>query len=401
MNLSFVIISENALCIANKSETKSFKYSDYNFYPSDKNLIVKLLIKTLEENRDKNKYLCLILCDNYSTSSTECTEHFKKSVKFTGNEIEKVKCNTSFFNGNNENDFTGYLKKPIQIFTEVYNSSSRVEGLSQIPEKSKYYLKTTKYLWKTKLLSYLTDELKYFGYNIKSIVPLAMFSNYCFPGKIDQSLVLTYYENSSVINLFENGILRRQKSIQTGFNSLIEKVSNHFNISIDNSKLIIEKYGYVFLPPKYTNFVIDIPVFEDIFREVELTELSYIIREGVKKITENLLSNTQNDNINISDYEKLVFNSSIYLPGFDKFLELMTGIKSNYLDFKELSFSEFSVIQNIILGGEKDSASALLKEVDYELETNESIEHSESLPHMINKLKDYLNSNFRQRLAEI
>lgn len=402
MNLTYVIISENALSIACKSETRTFKYSDYNFAGADNKLIVKLLIKVLEENKENSKDLCLIPCDNYLTSSTECTEHYRNNGKIIGNEIDKVINNTYLLNGSGENDCTKYLKKPIQIFTEVFNSNQRVEKLSEIPPKNKYFLKTTKYQWKTKLLSYLTDELKYFGYNIRSIVPLALVGNYFFGGQSDKSVVLTYYENSTVVNIFENGILRRQKQVPIGFYSLIEKVSNHFNISFDNSKLIIEKYGYIFLPSKFTDFVIDIPVFEDIYREIELTELSFIIREEIKNITESLMSIIQNDNISITAYEKLVFNSNIHLPGLDKLLDLMTGIKSNNLDLKEMRYGELSDIKNIIVCGAQDTSEDILEKADFEPENLKYVkEECESFPNMLHKIKCYLNSNFRQGLAEI
>ncbi|PLX06114.1 MAG: hypothetical protein C0596_16645 [Marinilabiliales bacterium] len=198
----------------------------------------------------------------------------------------------------------------------------------------------------------------------------------------NDKMLVSIYNYSTNISTYRGIYISDGKKIQKGMEYIVGQVSDTFNVSQSTAIKLIELYGFVFLPAKYSNVVIDIPVYDEISISVEMTELSFVLREAFKELFTELL-----DKIAYDHTEYISIQSDITIPGVNDLLELMTEAKVNEISFSHIKY-ELLLRSNQLVIDEVNKLSEIVAETDLESEMNDE-------PHGI---KEKLNDIFNMRI---
>jgi hypothetical protein len=335
----FISLTERDLIIKNSNEACIYNFSKYGISIYDSKMCGEFIVEILKENFSNAASLSILLSEHFTFTK----ETFDEEVKMSQN-LEQTE-STDFWenNGNISNKTDDYLpdNSLICYTTEYLSYDKNILNYNTIPVLTKYYKRTQSFHLKTDMCYQLRIVLEKAGYVIMNMIPLSLFNS---RQNVNQQAnicsLLSVYENTSFISIILNGKTIYQKQINAGLFNLIQKVSDYFNISLHNSRILIDKYGFVFLPAKYNDFVIDIPIYNNILKEIELPELSYVIREEIKRITDKLLfDNRAGENILINTGNICTF-SRCCVNGFDKLVRMLSGMSYFEYDFTEIDFDE-------------------------------------------------------------
>lgn len=340
MDSIIIIISDKKIYVKDKKDNKLFDFSEFRVNHSDISIYSDFIIETLKKFYKGQKNLVLIPDECFTETITKYSKQIKSSVTDFPPELRD---NCSLEEVNNKKELE--IKKVIQKSVALKYKNQLYRNFGQIPVLSTYYVKTTEFIWK-EILSTLYKKLTKSGYNIQSVAPFGLLESELLLKSAKHHACISIFENASFLSFYENGIVTSQDKVSFGYRNLVEKVSDYYNISIKISRELVEKYGFVFLPSKYSDFVVDLPIYQDIIKEIELPELSYIIREECKIGIEQIFKKSSQNNKTSIFLENAAFYSDFKFRGMQNLLEMVTGGTFSSFDLSEFSQEDIIVAIN-------------------------------------------------------
>lgn len=340
MKTILIFVSENTVTFKTETENKLFQLSEYGISANSPQLIGGFVTEVLKKTFNVYNNITLLLDDNYLLVDKKVSEGVKTNLseKCSINESDNYFDFESVRNSNQEGLQNSLnLGLNIQSDIEYYDSSSIVPDFNNIPLLKRYYTVKTDFKWNISKTESLLKVIMMSGYSIVSIIPYSIVLNKV---KTNYS-VLSIGATKCFLSVFKESKLIARMETEKGLNHIINKVSNQFDISVKNSKILIDNYSFIFLPAKYLDFVIDIPVYGDLFKEIPLSDLSYILREEFKKILFDLYSDGNSDDSRMIKTEKLVLNTR-YIHGLDLLTKMSFGAASaEMLNIEDVSQNTF------------------------------------------------------------
>ena len=222
-------------------------------------------------------------------------------------------------------------------------------------------------MFKTDETGELLAKLAEYDVEIAGLVPHVNFIKTNLTKEYDLKTVFVEFSAQKLTaTIMEKGVLSSIIETSSGLNSIVERVCNTFNVSPSVGIGLVNKYGFVFLPQQYLNFVIDVPVYGKYMQSVELPELSYCIRESLKEMFNEILGEVYAKIGNFAEFN-INFSSSMSINGMSTLIDLMSNVKSEIICFKNLSFDNMHTTYVDILQTEK--SKGLRKEIKAELES--------------------------------
>lgn len=390
MDSVIIIFSDKTICIKSKKDLKVFNFSQYKVSYNDIDYYSDFIVESLKKFYKKTQGVHLIPDEYFTSTNIRYSDYIKKNHEDIPSELSK----SSYDILNLENTSEFNVKMPIQRIVELYSNKDKCSNFNQIPVLGKYFIKETEFVW-DETIKRIYAKLEKSGYRVKSVTPLNLvnsnLTNSC-EGSIGS---ISIHEDFSCICIYEDGLIQSQKRIELGYKSLMEKVSDYFNISLSNSRLLVEKYAYLFLPKKYYDFVIDVKVYQDMVKEIELIELSYIFREECKQILENLIYQSDNPLSVKKKTKYLSYYSEFSIRGIEQLLEMMTGSECYPIDYSEFGMEEILTAIS--------SVKEFTGEFIPEYTTPKKVEKNTSKPSVVdvyNKAKGYLHNQLNQHLLD-
>lgn len=314
-------------------------------------LIAALISDKLEELGLSDYEKVLILDDSFYEIKTKLESCVKRDTNEPNNNVRRKK---QYSNSNNIiSEQSSYLYQ-----------GNIIENFSALPLLQKYYLKHTSIHAKENRIGELIEALSDRGVCPSYLIPFTEFlAFYTFSDndkKPSDTVMISMHKNKTLFFNYCGQFIQDFGCLNHGYSKLVSDISNKFNISPKIASKLIDLYGFVFLPKKYLNFVVDVPVYEDIVISIELTELAFCIRESLREtMSELLVQNTVNKQVN------LVLFGGKTIRGFDKLAGLM--LNTNPIDFS-INTLQFNLI---------DKAFLSMLEFEKSLETEKPICHKE------------------------
>lgn len=314
-------------------------------------LIAALISDKLEELGLSDFEKVLILDDSFYEIKTKLESFVKRDTNEPNNNVRRKK----------------QYSKSSNIISEqssyLYQGNT-IENFTALPLLQKYYLKHTSIHAKENRIGELIEALNDRGVCPSFLIPFAEFlAFYTFSGndkKPSDTVMISMQKDKTLFFNYSGQFIHDFGCLNHGYSKLVSDISNKFNISPKIATKLIDLYGFVFLPKKYLNFVVDVPVYDDIVISVELTELAFCIRESLREtISDLLVQNTVNKQVN------LVLFGGKTIRGLDKLAGLM-------LNADPVTFSINTMQFNLI-----DKTICSMLEFEKNLSVAESICHSD------------------------
>lgn len=212
----------------------------------------------------------------------------------------------------------------------------------EIPLLQKYLKRKTFLNWNSRRLASLLSYLSKYEITVQSVVPDIHLYNAVAKQYNGSNAVVSMCEGHTDVCVYSGGHVKRMMSFQFGLADMVRRLSNTFGLSCRNSRMLMKMYGFVSVPQQYVHYEIRVPVFEDVVRNVKLTDISYEIQCELKKqfgIIHNELK--------ISSIDNVVING---LPVADAHVlfQMMTNYDCNLLD--DISFGKLQALFDILDG---------------------------------------------------
>ena len=394
----FVLLSENEIVfLSNGAEPKKERfgaddYSDFDEYVA---AVICNYVNTCGRSFSSVKLVLPSAYYNYG-------EQIIASVRSSKGEKYRLRNFSSPTSAFNDSDSTTYF----EVHTDYECDGKTFKKLEDIPLLCKYLKRKTFLYWNTHRLSVLVSLLSGHGISVSAVVPdihLCNCISKCYSGS---NVVVSMFERYTDVCIFSGGHVRRMVKFHFGLFDLVRRLSDCFCLSHNNCRKLLEMYGFISVPQQYVHYEIAVPVFEDIKKNVKLTDLSYEIREMLKSQFAKIYDE-------IKDYgvESVVLNG---FPIVDSnvLFQMMTKVETNcfyevsYCRLQELfglleqnSYSE-TLVSNPIADDKQMSDSQIQAEpVHRENKDKENDDEKikrpawlESLMFKINQSKDKINA---------
>jgi len=371
---SYVFFTSEYMYIVSEKNSIQISFKQQNILNISEDVLALLLKNKLQELNLEPDKVIIVLTEDYFTIIKVLNSSYKKdNVKIK----QENTCKKSIISIKNNN-------KQISEFTEYIYKSKRFKDYNILPLLEEFYVSNSKMIIEDQRYMLLSIAL-----NKVEISPICymqltdLLSGFVSDSNPDNDkMLVSIYNDSTNISTYRGIYISDGKKIQKGMEYIVGQVSDTFNVSQSTAIKLIELYGFVFLPAKYSNVVIDIPVYDEISISVEMTELSFVLREAFKELFTELL-----DKIAYDHTEYISIQSDITIPGVNDLLELMTEAKVNEISFSHIKY-ELLLRSNQLVIDEVNKLSEIVAETDLESEMNDE-------PHGI---KEKLNDIFNMRI---
>lgn len=323
-NEAYVWVSENEIMVYLKGQPVRkvmFVQDDYKDFDE---FAAAVIYDSVKANGGQTDTLNLVLGHDYYRYS----EQIVAGARSDKNERYKIRNFSNPVSADIDSDVTAYFES----HTEFQSDGKTYERLEEIPLLQKY-LKSKSFLcWNRERVVKLRSSLASYGISISSMVPMDHFCNSYSNNYGGNNAVVSIYECHSEIAIFGDGRFRRTVKCPFGTKNLIAHLSDVFNLSYNNSKKLIEMYGFVSVPQQYVHYEIAIPIFEKVMRNIKITDISYEIQSVLKK-----QFGLMYDELKKHDVENVVLNG---LPVVDAnvLFQMMTNYDCN--DIAEMTFED-------------------------------------------------------------
>ncbi|MDD2636188.1 MAG: hypothetical protein PHW82_11915 [Bacteroidales bacterium] len=326
-----IIITDNSVLFISQMLTVGLSFEEQSMRQISEELKATLISNKLKELKLDQAECMFILSEDYYTVQTSI-EAFVKKQNANNNHNQKLNYK-SYFQQNENGNSTKICSEQSQYIYQGKN----ILDYEALPLLKNYFVNTTKIKHNAQKYTNLVNALNKLKIKYSSIIPFSEFASFTVqndsPKRGGETVIISFHNSKTHISVYKNNFIQYYNNIDYGFSKLTENVSNQFNVSLKMAQKLIELYGYVFLPKKYINFVVDVPVYEDISIEVKLTELSYCIRESLRNIMGVLLQD-----VNISDNINFVFYSDTEIREFGKLIGLMLNAEVKNLSLGQLEY---------------------------------------------------------------
>ncbi len=358
---AFVLVSENELVFSVESlpiKKVSFKSDDYKDFDEYVSAVICDLVKKSDNELNS---VNLVLDSEYYNCGEQITTH----VRSKSDEKFKIRNFSNPITKEIDCESTSYFES----HTEFLCADKSYERLDEVPLLQKY-LKCKYFLsWNRERLASLKSKLAEYEIEISSYVPVSHFCNAISNSYLTRNAIIAMYEKHTEISVFDCGRLVRSVKLNFGKIDLVEHLSDVFNLSHKNSRLLLELYGFVSVPSKYVHCEIELPVFEKIKKCVKLTDISYEISTILKKQFSVIYREIKNYSV-----ENVVFRG---LPVSDANLlfQMMTQYECNTMP--NLTYDLFSTCFDELT---KNSYSKIVASVEKPIEPEQQFEVVEEKP---------------------
>lgn len=329
----FIVIDADFLSIISENETKSFYFSDYGIKKINWNFISEIITGNTSKTVHSEFYI--VVSDTFLEFREIITPKTKTS------QINKYKsfCKNNFV-------YKSGQKQLIlsHIRTLLYNNKEYKED-SDIPLMSQFFIKDVIVKINESFYNEFISGFYDSSLNIKGVFSLSSYNSLI---SLEKHSYNVYVGNKSItISEAKNGNILWIEKIDTGFENLIVKIGNKFNLSYELSKKLVQFHGYMILPNKYVNLVVSVPVFSDFKIKVSMVDLSYELRESYKELV-GILNDRIWKNKRESKYNSYYLRTSININGIDTITSMALGLEKQSIDFSKFEEKIFNDNNNYI-----------------------------------------------------
>ena len=331
---AFVMVNENEIVfVSNENGVRrvGFDSDDYNDFDE---YVAAVIYDCLKDCAVGERNIRLILpCAYYNYGEQVVTgvrskREEKYSIRNFSTPISSVK----------DTEATMYFESNTN-----YESCGKAFGVpDEIPLLQKYLKRKTFLSWNTPRLTSLLSYLSKYGIEASSVVSDIHLYNSVSKQYAGNNAVVSMCESHTDVCIYSGGHVRRMMRFQFGLADMVRRLSNAFGLSCRNSRMLMKMYGFVSVPQQYVHYQIKVPVFEDVVRNVKLTDISYEV-QCVLKSQFGLIYNELKDNC----INNVVING---LPVADAHVlfQMMTNYDCNLLD--DISFDKLETLFDILEG---------------------------------------------------
>ncbi|MDD2387680.1 MAG: cell division FtsA domain-containing protein [Bacteroidales bacterium] len=372
-----IFITDNSVLFVSQTLTVGLSFEEQSMRQISEELKATLISNKLKELDLDQPECVFILSEDYYSVQTSVESFIKKqnNDSIHGHQLTYK----SYFNTN------ATSSEVCSEQSKFLFQGKKVLDYSVLPLLQNYFVSKTIIKSNTQKYMNLISAFKKVGITYSSVIPFSEFASFTAHNdnskRGGETVIISFHKSKTYISVYQDNFMQYYNNINYGFSKIVEDVSDQFNVSLKTAKKLIELYGYVFLPKKYINFVVDVPVYGDIYVEVKLTELSYCIRESLRNMMGILLQDANvNDNVNF------IFYSDTEIREFSKLVGLMLNA-----DAKDLSLSQlnYQTVKNSILAMKKfeieiaNTSEKQEEEEEHIYEKNEKFSIKEKLSGLI------------------
>ena len=330
----FVFISSDSVILNSEKHSKLLNFQKQGIREANPDIITRIVYDFLESIEFKYEEIILVLSEDYISIKEQIK--YKNGVKKNQNAVKS--------------DFQySYISNPIESesldfasYTDFVCNGDVYKNHKDLPKSQKYYQRNLHCSWQSVKLNEILELLLDKGIVISYVLPLNLF----VVNNTSAEICISIYQNKSYISVVKNGVIRNSTVVSDGLMKIREDVSNKFNVSLKVAETLIKTYGYVFLPSKYVEYVVDIPIYDKIVQSIEFPDLSFCIRESAKSLITEIIGKLDKQ-LAYSD-SRAIINASSQIRGLDKLLGLMTNKQLTNSRLGELTYSEMINAFNVI-----------------------------------------------------
>ncbi len=385
-SVSYVFLTKDNMYISSDKISAQISYEKQNVLNITEKVMAVLLRKKAEDLGVDTSRIVVVLSEDYYLNK----HTIKTFVKNENKEKRKPLRLKNVFSAGSDKE------RSVSEYSEFVYQGQYINDYSALPLLQNYFECTNVLEKRSDKYDNLISELESNDIFPMAVIPFTEFSAAWIDShkehqNSEQKYVINISQSTTTISVYNGVYLRKSKTISSGLDMIIEKISNRFNISFAKSRVLIEKYGFVFLPAKYVNFVIEIPVYDDIVISVELPDLSYVLRESMRDLFADLFQQIGNDLP-----ESVGVFSSIEIPGITQLAHLLLNAEPVNLSFANLDFENTSRIVNVLLDEEIKSKEIVPVKTEPEpIQVEEEINMG-----FKEKITDLINSRIKPFLLE-
>lgn len=331
-NEAFVLVSENKVEFFTENE-KSLRmdfcgddYSNFNEYVS------AVISSFAKGSSNRISVAKLVLPSSYYHFG----EQVMPGVRSKKDEKYKIRNFSTPISTIGDTDATNYF----DVHTDYECEGKSCKKLEDIPLLCKYLKRKTFLYWDSRRLSALVSNLSKFGIEVSSVVPDICLYNGTAKDYRGYNAVVSVFDRFSDISIFSGGNVKRTIRFQFGLNDVVRRLSDAFGLSYRNCRKLMELYGFVTVPQQYVHYEISVPVFDDVKKNVKLTDLSYEIREMLKHEFSVLYDEIRDCGVN-----EVVFRG-LPVVGANVLFQMMTNFECNCFD--SVSYEKLALLFDVM-----------------------------------------------------
>lgn len=387
-NSIFVYVNSDSIKIIYENLSKSINYFDQGIHNVNSDILALLIKEYLVQNSLSDSPIILVPGSEYVVITEKIVVSTKTSAKL---ESEYENSNINIIK--RESFDKGFIFSKTITYICNGKTYSRFES---IPLLYKYFTNYKTIGFDMVFMTSLLSSLEKYEIDVASIVSFELM-NSCSPSSetcTDRHILISLLENKSIVSVVSNGVIHKNIIYPSGLKKIQEKISNSFDVSLQTASILAKQYGYTFLPKEYLNYAIDIPVYSNLVQSVELTDLTYCIRESLKDLYTSVINCLATI---MSDYEinsVFICESSTQIKGMETLLELMLN---KNIEFNSSVRHEYPVVHN--------NYNRLYK---VDIETNKILviptidvtEKTQESPALLDRLTNIFNSRIKPFLLE-
>lgn len=331
-NEAFVLVSENKIEFFTENEKSlrmDFCSDDYNNFNE---YVAAVISSFAKSGSNAISAVKLVLPSAYYHFG----EQVVPGVRSKKDEKYKIRNFSTPLSAVGDTDATSYF----DVHTDYECDGKSCKRLEDVPLLCKYLKRKTFLSWDSRRLSALVSNLSKLGIEVSSVVPDIYLYNGTAKNYRGYNAVVSVFDRFSDISIFSGGNVKRTIRFQFGLNDVVRRLSDAFGLSYRNCRKLMELYGFVTVPQQYVHYEISVPVFDDVKKNVKLTDLSFEIREMLRREFSMLY-----DEIRDCGVDEVVFKG---LPVVDAHIlfQMMTTFECNCFD--SVSYEKLECLFGVI-----------------------------------------------------
>lgn len=378
----FVNVNSDSIYVYGAEKSKNISFEDKGIRNPQPTIIAIVIRECLDELMLSDKDVVIIPGPEYIICSEKITGHVKKTAN---QETVTDDCLIRVTKPDSVNDC--FIRR-----TRYISDGKSVKNFEALPLLQKYFANRKTVAYDNLFINQLCDNLKKNEITISGIVPMDFFLK---KGNSRRLVNFRIGKDSSHISISESGFILNAASCEHGTDKIISDISNTFNVSISTAVKLLDKFGFVFLNPKYHNVVIDIPVYGSLMQSIPLTDLTFCVRESLKEIYSGIISVLSTK---VRDYyldSEFCCDAYFQVNGMQKLFELMLNSDIQFIDKTEDVYHSFiSTYNNLIKADIKEIETIKLDAIPQQVHNE-----TEHIPFM-ERIGGILNSKIKSLLLE-
>jgi hypothetical protein len=378
----FVNVNSDSIQVYGFEKSKIVSFEEKGIRNPQPAIIAILIRDCLDELLLSDKDVVIIPGPEYIICSEKITGHVKKTAN---QETVTDDCLIRVTKPDSLNE--SFIRR-----TRYISDGKSVKNFEALPLLQKYFANRKTVAYDNLFMNQICENLNKNEITVTGIVPMDFFLKKSTAKRL---INFRIGKNNSNISVSESGFITTTASFELGTDKIISDISNNFNVSIATSVKLLDKFGFVFLNPKYHNVVIDIPVYGSLMQSIPLTDLTFCIRESVKEIYNGLISILS---AKFRDYyldSEFCCDAYFQVNGMQKLFELMLNSDIRFIDKTEDVYHSFiSNYNNLVKADIKDLETVKAKPIPQQVQ-----EETEHVPFM-ERIGGILNSKIKSLLLE-